>query len=259
MTDDRYSDLDALISVDWSSDRQVSDVELRRSRAHVERLIADPAYSAPPARKRPALRRPVLAFAAAAVVAVTVAVSISVAAPGQRAFASWTAVPTEQGVNQALGQARECAATWLGDVPHGGLTAEDVLLAETRGDASLTVVRKGDHPVVCLRVTSTSPILWGDLRGSDTAATLAPTKVASNGFTMSSDSGHRFTYTAGQAGADVSSVEVITQDGTKITASLSNGYWAAWWPGEVTEPDDVRIVVHSTDGTTSYSPRDIQD
>ncbi|MFG1996329.1 hypothetical protein ACGFJ7_40765 [Actinoplanes sp. NPDC048988] len=50
----------------------------------------------------------------------------------------------------------------------------------------------------------------------------------------------RYALASGQVGSGVTGVDVVLPDGRSVQATVGNGWWAAWWPGE--ETADVRIV-----------------
>jgi hypothetical protein len=52
----------------------------------------------------------------------------------------------------------------------------------------------------------------------------------------------------GWAGAGVTGVDVVLDNGLKITATLQNGMWAAWWPSDRGDPEDSRLKIHTATG-----------
>jgi hypothetical protein len=59
--------------------------------------------------------------------------------------------------------------------------------------------------------------------------------------------GQAYAFADGHTGDGVSAVTLILDDGTKVQASVANGWFVAWWPGahevkaaDVTTPDGVK-------------------
>jgi hypothetical protein len=50
------------------------------------------------------------------------------------------------------------------------------------------------------------------------------------------------TYKIGVAGPDIAAVEIVIPGGPRVRASLANGWFAAWWPGDfVNKPQNITI------------------
>lgn len=52
----------------------------------------------------------------------------------------------------------------------------------------------------------------------------------------------------GMAGPDIMSIEVTTSDGTRARASVDDGWWVVWFPGNAPVRDEVTVT--TTDGST---------
>jgi hypothetical protein len=61
----------------------------------------------------------------------------------------------------------------------------------------------------------------------------------------------------GAAGADVAGVEVRLTDGTRITATVQSGMWAAWWPGTVSATGLAELVVTTGAGERVVDPESV--
>jgi hypothetical protein len=59
------------------------------------------------------------------------------------------------------------------------------------------------------------------------------------------------TMLAGFAGTAVTEITVLRADGVVVTASMSDGLWAAWWPGT---SKAVSVTVHTCDGHSKTTP-----
>jgi hypothetical protein len=68
-------------------------------------------------------------------------------------------------------------------------------------------------------------------------------EVRSRGIsTTSVGGGIQATYVVGVAGPAVAAVEVVIPGGPRVWASLANGWFAAWWPGDfVNKPQPITI------------------
>lgn len=62
----------------------------------------------------------------------------------------------------------------------------------------------------------------------------------------------------GPAGAKVRGVELVLTDGTRITATVANGLWGAWWPRWESTAGVAELLVTSTTGTRSVDPSTVE-
>ncbi|NIZ91670.1 hypothetical protein [Kineococcus rubinsiae] len=202
---------------------------------------------------------------AGAVVALNVAGSV-VPSAQKSAFASWTASPQPQSASQELDRATACATAWAADEPTRRprpVTADDVLLSDRRGPGAITLVRIGVDVVECQTMRE---------GGGVSSATLTPTAQTRRpapggavvdfiGYAGDEDPATVYSFATGRVGAGVDGVDVVTEDGRTVHASLRQGWWVAWWPGEqhvgpvpVHESD---IVVRTAAGETRHDWRDL--
>ena len=140
-------------------------------------------------------------------------------------YASWTAVPTARVVSMNDPIVSECRE----NVPQGpissvGRAMPSAVLAESRGDFTAVLLGASDNISVCI----------ADDAARAAGRTVAPAlgagevlSVAGNGGSLDSE-GARYVY--GRVSGDVLGVEVRTDDGTLVTASVKEGYFLAWWP-----------------------------
>jgi hypothetical protein len=80
--------------------------------------------------------------------------------------------------------------------------------------------------------------------GSTSGGAIGPREI-STGFGMSNPDAPPWTGITGRAGSEVGSVVVELRDGAQVTASLSGGLFAAWWP---TAQQSVRFLVFDRNG-----------
>jgi hypothetical protein len=173
-----------------------------------------------------------------------------------KAFASWTAKPGSLTGAQVLPQARMCAGNGVGSDSWSGDSA-DVLLAEQRGLATLLIMRKtGGVVVECM---SAGPGKDGQLASMSLADGTLPAPPAGTvdlqTMSSSGDGDRQWSNIVGLVGPGVTAVDVHLDRGEVFSASVKNGWWAAWWPGpEGGEVDHLTVLVHTAKGVTSHRP-----
>jgi hypothetical protein len=119
----------------------------------------------------------------------------------------------------------------------GSLTVQpELVLADGRGGGRMMLVfgDGGGTTAECLaRIDANGS--WfvegaGSATGSD-APPLGPLEIASSsGGSASGDTS--WSYVHGTVGSEIGGVVLELADGTKLTASVGGGRFAAWWPGE---------------------------
>jgi hypothetical protein len=198
---------------------------------------------------------PRLLVASACALAVAVAV-ILVGAPlfgPASAFATWTSVPSPVDPAFARAMHENCA---LRPIPVDDPNVDDQRLAELlaqqqtfaelplvvmdqRGRAAVALFAErlpdGQASVLCLTVAKNegSPPAAGG-GGSGTGAFEIPATGPIRLFTAHRNDSEAGTFTAyaGSIGPEVVQVTVERNEGQLVTASVSNGYFLAWWPGK---------------------------
>lgn len=58
----------------------------------------------------------------------------------------------------------------------------------------------------------------------------------------------------GIAGDDVTGVDIVLTNGLRITTSMRDGTWGAWWPKDKGDPTGVHLDVRTTDGIRTVDP-----
>lgn len=141
------------------------------------------------------------------------------------AFAGWTASPT----TPASGQLR-AAESACGRAP--ALASLRPTVADTRGPFAMLVYVENGAASVCLTgLPGGGPIV--------TEIGPAPTPVAPDAIEPRAGSATirrqgprpRFNTLTGQAGADVTRVTLVLDDGSSVETTVAHGWFAAWWPG----------------------------
>ncbi|MEO3924540.1 hypothetical protein ABGB07_11865 [Micromonosporaceae bacterium B7E4] len=254
--DASMKELEHLAVLDPARERVPSEMEWARSQAFVERVMAGEVTGR-------SAHRPVgrwlgvgVATVAAGVVAAAVVPALLPGA-ADRAVAAWTAAPSPRTGQQVLPQASTCAGNDVGGST-SAVRPTDVLLAEQRGDATLLIMRKSNGNIVeCLSVGEDQ---FASMGLADGRPLPPPPAGMVNLETMSSTGSgdDMWSNIVGLAGPGVTGVEVRLDSGRVFQASVRAGWWAAWWPGpEGGEVDRLRVLVHTSDGTTSYRPSEL--
>ena len=226
--------------------------------------------------------RPPIAFgvslAGAAGTAAVVASVVGLGAGASTAFAGWTATPTSGSDGQTSSADAACEAklaTLRGAASASGLTP---VLTDTRGPFTFVIFTGTGTTESCItspsftslsasttsaggssRSAATSGSITGaGGPGSGTAMTsgtpdsgpVAAGAVALDTEITSSQAGQAYTFVEGRTGSDVTGTTLVLADGTQVTASVSNGWFAAWWPGtqQATQAD-----VTTASGTTTQA------
>jgi len=168
-------------------------------------------------RLRPPLAIGALATAAGAG---TVAVIVSLTAGASNAFAGWTPTPTTPSPGQLANAQASCEG---GQSPIAGLPLK---LADTRGPFTFSVYASDTSSATCISGPS-----FRSVSGSTASA---PIDVAAGRILLSthesSRGGSAYSFADGRTGDGVSAVTLVLDDGTKVQATVDNGWFVAWWP-----------------------------
>jgi hypothetical protein len=151
------------------------------------------------------------ASAAAAVLAVTLGSS---AAP---AFAGWSPTPTSPAAGQLAAAQQACSAN-LGTP----------VLTDTRGPYTVSIYADATSSHLCLQGGSLS---IASANSGPAQADVAPGQVQLFGSGIQNSSGQALTLVDGRIGAGVTSVTIDRSDGGSVQATVSGGWYLAWWPG----------------------------
>jgi len=196
-------------------------------------------YAATKNARTPHRRGPLVGAIATGALALTVGLAVPLLSPDD-AFATWTATPTA-----LSGAALEQAKTACDSDPASTTT---MVLAEQRGVFTFTL-RTDDREVMDCLVDDDGT---GGLSSSDLQDLRVPAKgevtIVTYFTTWNPNNGHA-TAIYGLAGNAVDAVTITRSNGFKIEATVSNGWWAAWWPGDT--DSDATVTMHHSDGTSS--------
>jgi hypothetical protein len=232
-------------------------VDESRARADLGRILAtDPAVRSR-ARRRVAPR--IALGAAIATVVAAAAVILPSVLGGDKAFATWTAVPTGLSAAESDEAARSCRDQQESGSPEyrDQLSAASTAISERRGEWTLVILAGRDgFSALCISdeprplfqsqfgsVGSTRPENLPGPRG------LAATVLGTGGI-----DGNTMSIAAGHAGSDVTAVRYASSSRGKVTATVSGGQFALWIPGDEFESAsrrNVPVQVSYRDGSTA--------
>ena len=188
---------------------------------------------------------------AVALTVIGIVVGASLLRPAS-AFATWTAEPGAVDPAFAAAMQRNCALSPSGVEP--SLSPETraemaeqqqifaqlpLVVMDQRGRAGVALFAErradGQASVMCMTIAAEvggPPVVGGG--GSGTGGQEAPADGPLRLFTgqrNGSDAG-TFTAYAGSVGPEVTRVTVERSEGSGVVATVSNGYFLVWWPGE---------------------------
>lgn len=267
----RSDNLDGALRLLDRADHSV-DSTTPRARADLDAILAsEPARVTPPrlapraalAARAPKLSRPVrrvallggVAAAAAAVMVVTPALT-----GGDQAFATWKATPqgmTAQEREQAGDACREVQAGGPGSAFVDRLDRSDTVVAERRGAWTTVMLSDVDgFGALCITDESAHRFdkAWIGSVGipSDYVAP-GPRDLFATDLGMGTMSSGDISMAAGDAGPEVASVVYDSQSHGRVVATVAEGHFALWFPGDEllnASSDGVDVEVTYNDGTT---------
>jgi hypothetical protein len=235
---------------------------------------AHPAAPGPRPRRRPVVRRSLLAAVPVAAVAVTVTVMVAADPAAPPSYATWTAVPaTAPGGAATEIEIRTWASTCT-DLGVGGIRFVEGFGARPEDAATrkALVDRRGDFTYcVDIALGSGTPgdpfIAVSGLRADDLnrmwgTTTDKPVQPPAGGDVIVAGGDDspipedepgvrslRAYQLYGMAGPDVTGVDILLGNGLRVTATVQDGVWGAWWPVERGAPTGSRLAIHTAEGT----------
>lgn len=224
-----------------------------KAQASLQRILAaDPAP--PRQRHRVAVRVAVGAGLAAAVTAAAIVVPSSLG--GDKAFATWTAVPAGMSAADSAEAAASCRDRQKSGSPEhrNDLARSTTAISERRGDWTL-VVLAGQEGFSALCITDRPRPLFQSYFGSigSTPGRPGPRGLTATSLGTGASDGNELSVAAGLAGSDVTGVSYSSPSRGKVTATVSSGQFALWFPGNELEHASSGVVLQVTyrDGTTA--------
>lgn len=169
-------------------------------------------------RLRPPLAIGALASAAGAAGAAAIVISLSAGA--SNAFAGWSPRPTPAAPDQLAAASADCQT----QSPIAGLPLK---LADTRGPFTFSVYADSNSSATCIKGPTFTAVA--------TNSTSAPITVPAGHIMLSSshasNRGGAYSWADGRTGDGVSAVTLTLDDATSVQATVTNGWFVAWWPG----------------------------
>jgi hypothetical protein len=191
---------------------------------------------------RPPVAAGVLVAAGAA--AATVAL-VGLGTSTQEAFAGWSPTPTQAQKGQLAAADAACqnrSAAPMATRPAGAPALPKKApppttidpgslkpaLTDTRGPFTF-VILAGDHgSESCINGPSFTLLSATATTGS---MSVPPGKVVLSSTHMTTGHGQAFSFGEGHTGSNVTGTTLTLDDGTKVKATVANGWFVAWWPG----------------------------
>jgi hypothetical protein len=205
---------------------------------------------------------------ALALVVSTAALVLPTGSP-QTAFASWSSMPVAVADADADADAdAEVAGQRCRDnnvdenkadspmvLSNAGVQRMRTVLAERRGDDTYTLIEGSGWIAECLQGDGLGGGVLAragdvDLRTGWSLVPAVDGAVILTGGTQrtGNDVSSTYHWVTGRVGSDVTGVGVTPSGEGVVTATLSNGYFTAWWPGG--RSDTAEVTLHLADGRT---------
>lgn len=240
----------------------------QRARAAIAAARLQGADAGPPKRGHIHVSRPrgrtllaLLGSAGGAVAASVAALLLTAGSAPSTAFAGWTPTPTAP---TSAGQVATAEAAcrqqraYPGEPGYAGLTPTVV---DTRGPWTLLVYIDGTSHEACTvapsgaasQTTMTGPevpVARGTIRWRSADRGAGFDRTQGDPYSYLAGDPHSDMY--GEVGAGVTAATLVLEDGTKVTTTITNGWFAAWWPGESAVTSAEVTTAHAT--TTESFP-----
>jgi len=161
------------------------------------------------------------AFGALGVTGLATAAGVIVAlgSSAAPAFAGWQATPTSPAPGQ-LAQAAQACGQDLGSP----------VLTDSRGPYTAAIYAQRNTSAVCL---SGDGVSMSSSETTSQPVSVAAGQIQFTGGGRKDAAGNELTVADGRIGAGVTAVTFELSDGSSVQATVSNGWYMAWWPGAV--------------------------
>jgi hypothetical protein len=229
--------------------------------------------------------------ASAAVLATATSVLLLTVGPGvQGAFADWSPTPTPPSSGQIAVAESVCAAAVVSLAESGNSAnnssafitdpgAWQAEVEDVRGPFTLIAYQATNGTATDTASCLTGGTSWsggpqimmsngdgmgiadsaggssGPVRSAAASISVSKSPLSSatiGGLSMNWNSSSNDDVATGEAGSQVTGVTFALSDGTSVTATVANGYFAAWWPGNVS-PSSAQITTAQGTTTTTLS------
>ncbi len=169
----------------------------------------------PRRRRVPAL--PALGAVGVSATAVAAIAAVTLGSSAAPAFAGWSRTPTPPAAGQLAAAEQQCSAN-LGTP----------VLTDTRGPYTVSIYANATSSHLCLQGKSLS---IASTTSGPAQADVAAGHVQLSGSGVQNSSGQALTLVDGRIGAGVTSVTIDRGDAGSVQATVSGGWYLAWWPG----------------------------
>ena len=162
---------------------------------------------------------PVIGALGAAGTAAAVGALVTLGSSAAPAFAGWQATPTTPAPGQVAQAAQTC-----------GQNLGSPVLTDARGPYTASIYADSTTSDVCLSGNGVSM--------SSSSSSAAPTgdaagQIQLDGGGTRDSAGNALTLVDGRTSAGVTAVAIERSDGSFVQATVTNGWYLAWWPGTV--------------------------
>lgn len=171
-------------------------------------------------RRRRIRKLPAFGALGATGLAAAVAAIVALGSSAAPAFAGWRSTPTTPAPGQLAQAAQAC-----------GQNLGNPVLTDSRGPYTASIYADSTTSALCL---SGNGVSMSSNSTSTAPVSVATGQIQSGGSGMRDSAGNALTVVDGRTGAGVTAVTIKRGDGSSVQATVSNGWYLAWWPGTVT-------------------------
>jgi hypothetical protein len=188
-------------------------------------------------RQRRIRKLPAIGALGATGMAAAVAAVVTLGSGAAPAFAGWHATPTSPAPGQ-LAQAAQACGQDLGSP----------VLTDSRGPYTASIYADQTTSDLCL---SGNGVSMSSSTTSAAPASVAAGQIDLGGGGTRDSAGNALTLVDGRTGAGVSAVTIDRSDGSSVQATVTNGWYLAWWPGTVTATN-AQVTTASGTSTVAF-------
>lgn len=174
--------------------------------------------------RRMALAAGTLVATAGAVVVTLSVIGLGTGAGTQAAYAGWSASPTQPRPGQIASAEATCQGQALAR-PGTSPTAWSPVLTDTRGPFTMMILQNKSDFFSCFPEGSA-------IGGGEGAVPASPSPGQLSVVGVANAPADPYTLIYGRVGPGLSGVTLVLEDGTKVQSTVSDGWFAAWWPGQ---------------------------
>jgi hypothetical protein len=164
-----------------------------------------------------------------------VAVALLLGSSAGPAFAGWTHAPSSPAPGQTAAALQQCGT-------------QTPVLTDTRGPYTAIVYALPNGVGTCVEGGS---VLFNSTASGGDQGSVPPGQIQSTLSTGSSSSGNTLTVVGGRAGSGVTAVTLERSDGVDVKATVSDGWYLAWWPASATV---LTAEITTASGTRTTGP-----